>query len=49
MFLTKALTLTTTLALVIKARGQSVDPGIGVNPKAQGATEDVTPGTGPNG
>lgn len=31
------------------ASAQSVDPGIGVNPDATGATEDVTPGAGPNG
>jgi hypothetical protein len=27
----------------------SVDPGLGTNPNAPGATSDVTPGSGPNG
>jgi hypothetical protein len=36
-----------TVALLASA--QSVDPGIGINPEAQGGTEDVTPGAGPNG
>lgn len=31
------------------ANAQSSDPGVGSNPKAQGATSDVTPSTGPNG
>lgn len=28
---------------------QSVNPGLGSNPKAQGATANVTTSTGPNG
>jgi hypothetical protein len=28
---------------------QSSDPNLGINPNAQGATEDMTPGSGPNG
>lgn len=44
----KALTLTT-LALAAGVSCQSADPGVGVNPNAQGATESVTPGAGPNG
>jgi hypothetical protein len=36
-----------TIARLVSA--QSSDPGIGVNPDATGATEDVTPGAGPNG
>ena len=36
-------------AVAALAEAQSVDPGLGVNPNAQGATEDVTPGSGPNG
>ena len=28
---------------------QSANPGLGTNPDAQGATSEVTPGTGPNG
>ncbi|KAI9929590.1 hypothetical protein ASPWEDRAFT_183944 [Aspergillus wentii DTO 134E9] len=43
----KALTLTT-LAVAI-ANAQSANPGVGSNPKAQGATEKVTSNTGPNG
>lgn len=38
------------LATIVRLAGaQSADPGLGVNPEAQGATEDVTPGGGPNG
>ncbi|KAJ5220038.1 hypothetical protein N7468_009242 [Penicillium chermesinum] len=37
------------LVAALTANAQSVDPGVGVNPKAQGATEDVTKTTGPNG
>ncbi|KAF3407134.1 hypothetical protein DPV78_001761 [Talaromyces pinophilus] len=37
------------LALLTSAAAQSADPGLGVNSKAQGATEQVTPGGGPNG
>jgi hypothetical protein len=29
--------------------GQSADPGLKVNPNAQGATASVTPNSGPNG
>jgi hypothetical protein len=29
--------------------GQSADPGLGVNPGAEGATASVTPNSGPNG
>ena len=45
-YATRYLILTTIAHL---AGAQSVDPGIGVNPEAQGATENVTPGAGPNG
>ncbi|KAH8696114.1 transglycosylase SLT domain protein [Talaromyces proteolyticus] len=41
-----------TLASFVLAAGvaaQSADPGLGVNSHAQGATEEVTPGAGPNG
>lgn len=31
------------------AFAQSSNTGLGTNPEAQGATEEVTPGTGPNG
>lgn len=31
------------------SQAQSSNPGIGTNSDAQGATEDVTPGSGPNG
>jgi hypothetical protein len=44
----KNITLTS-LALAIGATAQSANPGVGINPKAQGATADVTPSTGPNG
>lgn len=37
------------LALLTCAAAQSADPGLGVNSNAQGATEQVTPGGGPNG
>lgn len=37
------------LALLTSAAAQSADPGLGVNSHAQGATEQVTPGGGPNG
>jgi uncharacterized Zn-finger protein len=36
-------------AAISLVNAQSSDPGIGTNPNAQGATEDVTPGSGPNG
>jgi len=36
-------------AAIAVAKAQSSDPGIGSNPNAQGATEEVTPGSGPNG
>lgn len=36
-------------AAIAIAEAQSSDPGIGSNPNAQGATEEVTPGSGPNG
>ncbi|PMD16298.1 glycoside hydrolase family 23 protein [Hyaloscypha hepaticicola] len=36
-------------AAIATAKAQSSDPGIGSNPNAQGATEEVTPGSGPNG
>lgn len=40
-----------TLAALLVATGdaQSANPGLGVNSHAQGATEEVTPGGGPNG
>lgn len=41
--------LTVALALVAVSNGQSSNPNIGTNSKVQGATEDVTPGSGPNG
>ncbi|GIK05214.1 hypothetical protein Aspvir_009318 [Aspergillus viridinutans] len=44
----KSITLTS-LALAIGVTAQSASPGVGINPKAQGATENVTPSTGPNG
>jgi hypothetical protein len=44
----KSITLTS-LALAIGATAQSANPGVGKNPKAQGATENVTPSSGPNG
>lgn len=44
----KNITLTS-LALAIGATAQSANPGVGINPKAQGATEEVTPSTAPNG
>jgi len=34
---------------VALANAQSANPGVGSNPKAEGATEDVTSNTGPNG
>jgi hypothetical protein len=37
------------LALCVQVTAQSADPGLGVNSHAQGATENVTPGAGPNG
>ena len=48
------MTRVTSLAAIVAAaaslaRAQSIDPGLGTNPNAQGATEDVTPGSGPNG
>lgn len=48
------MTRVTSLAAVAAAAAglayaQSADPGLGTNPNAQGATEDVTPGSGPNG
>ncbi|KAJ6001562.1 hypothetical protein N7499_002535 [Penicillium canescens] len=38
-----------TLALAAHSTAQSTNPGVGSNPKATGATEDVTSTTGPNG
>lgn len=39
------------LAALLVATGdaQSKNPGLGINPHAQGATEEVTPDGGPNG
>jgi hypothetical protein len=37
------------LAIASGAVAQSENPGLGVNPGAEGATEEVTPGSGPNG
>lgn len=48
MILVKAFGLAS-LALMSTVTAQSANPGLGVNSKAQGATQDVTPGTGPNG
>jgi hypothetical protein len=31
------------------ANAQSANPGVGSNPKAEGATDEVTSNTGPNG
>lgn len=44
----------TSLAAIVAAaaslaHAQSVDPGLGTNANAPGATVDVTPGSGPNG
>lgn len=36
-------------AAVTSVTSQSASPGVGTNPAAEGATEDVTPGAGPNG
>ncbi|GLI74772.1 hypothetical protein PoHVEF18_003020 [Penicillium ochrochloron] len=36
-------------ATAATTQAQSANPGVGSNPKAQGATDDVTPSTGPNG
>ncbi|RDL32070.1 putative glycoside hydrolase family 23 protein [Venustampulla echinocandica] len=47
-FLLLATTAALSNATTLSGR-QSVDPGIGVNPNAQGATAEVTPGSGPNG
>lgn len=44
----KALTVAS-LALTSTVAAQSADPGLGVNKNATGATEEVTPGAGPNG
>lgn len=41
--------LTLLLACAALSNAQSANPGIGTNPNAQGATDDVTPGSGPNG
>lgn len=38
-----------TLALAAHSTAQSANPGVGSNPKATGATEEVTSTTGPNG
>lgn len=37
------------LAIASGAVAQSENPGLGKNPAAEGATEEVTPGSGPNG
>ncbi|CAL5866672.1 uncharacterized protein PFLUO_LOCUS882 [Penicillium psychrofluorescens] len=37
------------MALAAMSSAQSANPGVGINPKAQGATTDVTESTGPNG
>lgn len=37
------------LAAAASANAQSANPGLGSNPNAEGATDDVTPSTGPNG
>jgi hypothetical protein len=37
------------LAAAVSANAQSANPVAGINPKAQGANEDVTSNTGPNG
>lgn len=44
-------TLLAALVVAVAATTQthSANPGVGSNPKAQGATDDVTPSTGPNG
>jgi hypothetical protein len=47
--MTRFISVATILAAISLARAQSSDPGLGTNPNAQGATEDVTPGSGPNG
>lgn len=36
-------------AAAATTHAQSANPGVGTNPKAQGATEQVTPSSGPNG
>ncbi|KAJ5152782.1 uncharacterized protein N7482_009260 [Penicillium canariense] len=41
--------LLTALAAAASTYAQSANPGVGSNPKAQGATDNVTPSTGPNG
>ncbi|KAF2759467.1 putative extracellular soluble lytic transglycosylase [Pseudovirgaria hyperparasitica] len=35
--------------LSVITQAQSVNPGVGINPNAHGATENVTPSSGPNG
>ncbi|KAF8857612.1 putative extracellular soluble lytic transglycosylase [Acephala macrosclerotiorum] len=45
----KPTSLFTTVLLIGLAAAQSTNPNIGTNPNAQGATQDVTPSTGPNG
>jgi hypothetical protein len=47
--MTRFTSIATIFAAFSLAHAQSVDPGLGTNPNAQGATEDVTPGSGPNG
>lgn len=48
MILVKAFSLAS-LVFISTVTAQSANPGLGVNSKAQGATQDVTPGAGPNG
>lgn len=42
-------TLSVAVLLALQAHAQSVNPGVGANPKAEGSTEEVTPDSGPNG
>lgn len=49
MAILKPTLLTALAAIAATTQAQSANPGVGSNPKAQGATDDVTPSTGPNG
>jgi hypothetical protein len=49
MAVTSALSALAIVLLASSAAAQSKDPGLGVNSNAVGATEDVQPGSGPNG
>jgi hypothetical protein len=49
MAILKPTLLTALAAMVTTTQAQSANPGVGSNPNAQGATDDVTPSTGPNG